>query len=150
MSEEDKDTAGWWFGMSHPSAGSLVTGQVLHHLEVTHIFLLNNSLCMQPLWWRVVICSRECVALMVILLMQVAQRRKERSSLTGAWGREGQPPSTASPWAHSVMKWPVMEALSKQWFYSTWRGVSVRTGQNTIPPNEGCTFSASCNLNHCW
>ena len=35
----------------------------------------------------------------------------------------------------------VMEALSKQWAHSTWRGVSVRTGLNTIPLIQGCSPS---------
>lgn len=39
----------------------------------------------------------------------------------------------------------VMEALSKQWAYSTCRGVSVRTGLNTIPLIQGCSPSLSFN-----
>lgn len=74
----------------------------------------TDSVCVF-LWWRVPVCFGECVAPMaVFLLMQVAPRGREWSSLTGErrgrWWWEGvtlQPPSTPCAWAHSVMKWPV-------------------------------------------
>lgn len=71
----------------------------------------TDSVCL-PLRWRVPVCFWECVAPMaVFLLMQVAPRGREWSSLTGERrGRRGftlQPPSTPCAWAHSVMKWPV-------------------------------------------
>lgn len=71
----------------------------------------TDLLCLL-LRWRVAVCFWECVAPMaVFLLMQVAPRGREWSSLTGERrGKRGvtlQPPSTPCSWAHSVMKWPV-------------------------------------------
>lgn len=90
--------------------------EVAHYIRdyyVTYMSLhwKTDSLCLL-LWWRVPVCFGECVAPMpVFLLMQVALRRREWSSLTGErrgrWGVTLQPPSTPWAWAHSVMKWPV-------------------------------------------
>lgn len=75
----------------------------------------------------------------VFLLMQVALRGREWSFLTGE--RRGKRESCIATTIYSLCLGLfcnemacVMEAISKQWAYSTWRGVSVRTGPNTIPP----------------
>lgn len=87
----------------------------------------------------------ECVARMVVfLLMQVALREREWSSLTGLrrgwWVVTLQPPSTPCAWAYSVMKWPV-SWRSKQWVYSTWSEISVKTRLNIIPLIQSCSPS---------
>lgn len=73
------------------------------------------------------------------LLMQVAQREREWSSLTGK--RRGKPTTIYCLCLGSFCNEMacVMEALSKQWAYSTWRGVTVRTRLNTIPLIQGST-----------
>lgn len=75
----------------------------------------------------------------VFLLMQVAQREREWSSLTGK--RRGKPTTIYCLCLGSFCNEMacVMEALSKQWAYSTWRGVTVRTRLNTIPLIQGST-----------
>ena len=73
--------------------------------------------------------------------MDLFDKGSKGVSVCVGWGVALQPPSIPCAWAHSVMKWPVMEVLSKQWAYSTWRGVSVRTGPNMIPLFHGCSAS---------
>lgn len=75
----------------------------------------------------------------VFLLMQVAQREREWSSLTGK--RRGKPTTIYCLCLGSFCNEMacVMEALPKQWAYSTWRGVTVRTRLNTIPLIQGST-----------
>lgn len=78
----------------------------------------------------------------VFPLMQVAPREREWSSLTGVEGEAGGYIATTiyslCPGSFCNEMACVMEALSKQWAYSTWRGVSVRTRLNTIPLIQGC------------
>lgn len=73
----------------------------------------------------------------VFLLMQVAQREREWNSLTGK--RRGKPTTIYCLCLGSFCNEMacVMEALSKQWAYSTWRGVTVKTRLNTIPLIQG-------------
>lgn len=83
----------------------------------------------------------------VFLLMQVAPRGREWSSLTGERrGRRRGGYIATTIYSLCLGSFCnemacVMEALSKQWAYSTWRGVSVRTRLNTIPLIQGCSPS---------
>lgn len=111
---------------------------ILHQglLSYLYLFTERHIICL-VLWWRVPVCFFKCVARMaVFLLMQVALREREWSSLTGLWRGWWvvtlQPPSTPCAWAYSVMKWPV-SWRSKQWVYSTWSEISVETRLSIIP-----------------
>lgn len=64
---------------SHESHGILHQGL----LSYLYLFTERTIICL-VLWWRVTVCFLECVARMaVFLLMQVALREREWSSLTG-------------------------------------------------------------------
>lgn len=114
---------------------------------ITHVFSLKDRFCLL-LWCRVPVCFWECVAPMaVLLLMQVAPRNREWSSLTGGrrmgkkrGGATSQPPYSLCLGSFCNEMACVMEALSKQWAYSTCRGVSVTTGLNTIPLLQCASF----------
>lgn len=91
---------------------------------------------------------------MAVFLMQVEERMELIDRSGGAGGAASMRCLCLGSFCNEMVC--VMQVLSKQWLYSSWRGASVRTRLNTIPQilpllqSSVCSrFSSPAEINMC-